>query len=312
MILKDMILKENKFYIELGKYVKYYKSCINVINVAIPMLERYERFIDRSFNSIENNVYYIKYIQMFSHIQAILKNFRRKSLSIMQDLNININKFEEKIDEYRNLCCLMGKPKFDRAHDTMVYMYYLTMTKVQSALHMLDEEGEFIAIHFIYIPIAPMHFRKIVDLHDTPILRDQFDSVRIVLDSSYTSRLKGGNRVYGIEVSGVMRDGKDADFNYDVRFLISSNNTIATENAKVIKVNNADLLVRVETDTLINHIYYIYMDVDSKYDPPIPSSFTRNTQKDTYVHIGDISYVIYREKNLFMFPDDVKENQTLR
>lgn len=309
-----MIPMDDKIYIELGKYVKYYKTCIGIINTAIPIAKRYERLCDTYCGYGTNPEYHKKYTQIYSCMRGILVKFKYKSLSIINEFDISFNRFDTAIKEFYNFSLLTNKPEFEIIKETMSFIYYYTMTRVRSAIHMNDEDGKYTNIHFLYIPIAPMHFKKIVDSHGKPIFRDQFDSVKIVFEAEDECRLRGGHHVYGIEVSGCKQEDRYKDFNYEVRFCISDTKTIGIENSKIYEIGAGDLLVRTETDTLIKQIYYIYMDVDSKYDPPVPHSIIHTDKRDTYINIGDdsITYVIYREKNLFIFTDDIAENRTLK
>lgn len=310
-----MIPMDNKIYIELGKYVKYYKSCISIINVAIPIIERYRRLLDHYCGSVKINEYYRKYGQMRACIRGILEKFKCKSASIIDEFDINFDRFNKAINEFYKFGCIVNKSEYEIiVKEAISFIYYYTMTRIHSAIHMNEEDGKYTNIHFLYIPIAPMHFRRIVDNHGKPIFRDQFDSVKIVFEAEDECRLRGGHHVYGIEVSGCKQENKDKDFNYEVRFCISDTKTIGIENSKIYEIGAGDLLVRAETDTLIKQIYYIYMDVDSKYDPPVPHSIIHTDKRDTYIIIGDdsITYVIYGEKNLFIFTDDIAENRTLK
>ena len=311
-----MIPMDDKYYIELGEYVKYYKSCIGIIKKAIPIAKRYERLCDEYYGYVDNHDYYRnyhkKYTQIYSCMRGILAKFKYKSVSILNKFDINFYRFDTAINEFYKLGYLINKPEFDIIKETITFAYYHTMTRIHSAIHMNDEDGKYTNIHFIYIPIAPMHFRKITDNHGKPIFRDQYDSVKIVFDADDECRLRSGHHVYGIEVSGYKQEDKDEGFNYEVRFCVSSTETIDIENFKVSEIGAGDLLVRAETDTLIKQIYYIYMDVDSKYDPPVPHSITHIDKRDTYISIGNATYLIHREKNLFMFTDDIAENKILK
>lgn len=305
-----MIPMDDKIYIELGKYVKYYKTCISIINNAIPIIERYSRFLDHYCGSVEINEYYRKYGQMRACIRGILAKFKYKSESIINQFDISFNRFDTAIKEFYTFSSLINKSEYEIIKESISFIYYYTMTRVRSAIHMNEEDGKYTNIHFLYIPIAPMHFRKIVDSHGKPITEDQFDSVKIVFDAEDECRLRDGHHAYGIEVSGYKQEEKDNDFNYEVRFCISDTETIGIENSKIYEIGAGDLLVRAETDTLIKQIYYIYMDVDSKYDHPVPNSIIRTTKGTC--NIGNIAYTTYREKNLFIFINDIAENKTLK
>lgn len=308
-----MIPMDDKIYIELGKYVKYYKSCISIISTAIPIIKRYRRLLDHYCGSVEINEYYRKYGQMSACIRGILEKFKCKSASIINEFNISFDRFDKAINEFYKFGFIINKSEYEIiVKETISFIYYYTMTRMHSAIHMNEEDGKYTNIHFLYIPIAPMHFRKIFDSYGKPIVRDQFNGVKIVFDAEDECRLRGWQHVYGIKVSGCKQEGEDEDFKYEVRFCISDTETIGIENSKIYKIDAGDLLVRAETNTLIKQIYYIYMDVDSKYDPPVPHSFIHMDRRDTYFSIADTTYVIRKEKNLFIFTDDIAENKTLK
>ena len=308
-----MLPANNNFYMNLGEYVQFYQLCVNAINNAIPILEKYARLNKHRVrvSEYDESTYFFKYHKMMNAIIGIRVKFENKSYEILDSIGIDTYKLISTNNEIRQLGYLTDKPDYEIQLNNIVYTYHRVMALISVEGYSIKDQDKPSVTHFLYIPIAPKYFRNVRFPQNKKFPETQFDGVKIIFgQAELECQIYGNKRIYGIQIDGHKFICLDKKFTYYAKFIISDIGTMDIDNCDIIEKDDK-LLIRAETESYIKHIYYIYLDVDNKWDPPVSGSFIKKIHTESAVGNNPKHIIETDEKYLYIFGDSIKENRQL-